>query len=65
MRPARGFVVGLHSFSHLAEQRCVLMCAGEDVDPKVVNACFGQMDEDGSKAVDFDEFCNFFGVRQS
>jgi len=38
---------------------------GEDVDPKVVDACFGQMDEDGSKAVDFDEFCCFFGVRQS
>ena len=37
---------------------------GADVDPKVVNACFDQMDEDNSKAVDFDEFCSFFGVKQ-
>ena len=48
---------------------CVPVCAcvfpGEDVDPKVVNACFDQMDEDGSKAIDFDEFCSFFGVKQA
>ena len=37
---------------------------GEDVDPKVVNACFDQMDEDKSSAIDFDEFCSFFGVKQ-
>jgi Ca2+-binding EF-hand superfamily protein len=43
---------------------CVLSCAGENVDPKVVNACFDQMDEDGSKAVDFEEFCSFFGVKR-
>lgn len=43
---------------------CVLSFAGENVDPKVVNACFDQMDEDGSKAVDFEEFCSFFGVKR-
>jgi len=35
---------------------------GHEVDSRVVAACFDQMDVDGSKAVDFDEFCSFFGV---
>lgn len=42
----------------------VVKVFGADVDPKVVNACFDQMDVDDSKAVDFDEFCSFFGVKQ-
>ena len=35
---------------------------GQEVNSRVVAACFDQMDVDGSKAVDFDEFCSFFGV---
>ena len=45
-------------------QALVVKVFGADVDPKVVTACFDQMDADGSKAVDFDEFCSFFGVKQ-
>lgn len=29
----------------------------------VIKACFGQMDEDGSGLVDFEEFCGFFAVK--
>ena len=35
---------------------------GSEIDPKVTDACFEQMDEDGSGEVDFLEFCEFFGV---
>jgi Ca2+-binding EF-hand superfamily protein/serine/threonine protein phosphatase PrpC len=35
---------------------------GRDVEGRVVSACFDQMDTDKSAAVDFDEFCSFFGV---
>ena len=36
---------------------------GSEIDPKVTDACFEQMDEDKSGEIDFDEFCSFFGVK--